>query len=171
MNSSLNKLVKNLSKSYFKYLPQGFSSHLLKLVKQKGVNPYEYTDSFEKFSEDKLPDRREFFSSVKDEHISEKKLILVISSSGLSWDAILKMKKIELKLISNTEVHYFIEKGMKGGNSYIAKRYNKANSKCMTDYDSSKKSKFIVYLDANNLYGWAMGHNLPYDGFKWLSQK
>ena len=153
MNSSLNKLVKNLSKSYFKYLSQGFSSHLLKLVKQKGVNPYEYTDSFEKFSEDKLPDRREFFSSVKDEHISEKKLILVISSSGLSWDAILKMKKIELKLISNTEVHYFIEKGMKGGNSYIAKRYNKANSECMTDYDSSKKSKFIVYLDANNLYG------------------
>ena len=164
-------MVKNLSKSYFKYLSQGFSSHLLKLVKQKGVNPYEHTDSFEKFSEDKLPDRREFFSSVKDEHISEKKLILVISSSGLSWDAILKMKKIELKLISNTEVHYFIEKGMKGGNSYIAKRYNKANNKCMTDYDSSKKSKFIVYLDANNLYGWAMGHNLPYDGFKWLSQK
>ena len=171
MNSSLNKLAKNLSKSYFKYLSQGFSGHLLKLVKQKGVNPCEYTDSFEKLSEDKLPDRCEFFSSVKDKHVSEKRLIFVISSSGLSWNAILKMTKIELKLISNTEVYYFIEKGMKGGVSYINERYNKANCKYMIDYGSSKKSKFIVYLDANNLYGWAMGHNLPYDGFKWLSQK
>ena len=64
MNSSLNKLVKNVSDNYFKYLSQEFSD-LLKLVKQKGVYPYKYMNSFEKFSENKLPDRFEFFSLKK----------------------------------------------------------------------------------------------------------
>ena len=66
MNSSLDSLVKNLSDNDFKYLSEEFSSDLLKLVKQKGVYPYEYTDSFEKFSENKLPDKCNFFSSLKD---------------------------------------------------------------------------------------------------------
>ena len=60
------------------------------------------------------------------------------------------MTKIDLKLISNTDIHYFIEKGMRGAISYIAKTDSKANNKHMTDYDSSI---FIVYLDANDLYG------------------
>ena len=66
MNSSLDSLVKNLSDNDFKYLSEEFSSDLLKLVKQKGVYPYEYTGSFEKFSENKLPDKCNFFSSLKD---------------------------------------------------------------------------------------------------------
>ena len=78
MNSGLDALVtpdplvKNLSDSDFKYLSQEFSGDLLELVKQKGVYPYEYMDSFETFSEDKLSNRCEFFSSSKDECISEK---------------------------------------------------------------------------------------------------
>ena len=67
MNSSVNALVTNLSNNDFKYLLQKFSGDLLELVKQKGVYQYEYMDSFEKFSEDKLPDKHEFFSSLKDE--------------------------------------------------------------------------------------------------------
>ena len=63
-NSSLIKFVKNRSDNEFKYLSQEFSGDFLQLVKQKGVYPYEYTDSFERFSEDKLPDRFKFFSSV-----------------------------------------------------------------------------------------------------------
>ena len=66
------------------------------------------------------------------------------SSPGLSWGAMLKMTGIELKLISNSNMHYFIEEGMWGGISYIAKRYSKANNKCMTDYDTSEESKFII---------------------------
>ena len=50
-------------------------------------------------------------------------------SPGLSWDTICKMTNIELKLISNTEMLLFIEKGMRGGISYISKRYSKANHK------------------------------------------
>ena len=60
---------------------------------------------------------------------------------------------------------------MTGGISYISKRHSKANNKYMECYDSSKESKYITYLDANNLYGWAMSQYLPYSGFKWLNQK
>ena len=68
-------------------------------------------------------------------------------------------------------MHLFIEKGMRGGISYIAKRYSKANNKYMQSYDAKKPSKFITYPDANNLYDWAMSQYLPYSGFKWLNQK
>ena len=73
------------------------------------------------------------------------------SSPGLSWDAMVKMTKIELDLISDTDMHLFIEKGMRGGISYIAKRHGKANHKYMKIYDEYKESIFISYLDANNL--------------------
>ena len=69
---SLDALIKNLSDNDFKYLPKEVGCEFLKLVKQKGVYPYHYMDTFEKFSEDKLPDRCRFFSSLKDECISEK---------------------------------------------------------------------------------------------------
>ena len=93
------------------------------------------------------------------------------SSPGLSWDAMLKIAGIELELVSDIDVHLFIEKGMRDGISYIAMRYSKANNKYMKCYNSSKESKYITYLDANNLYGWAMTQYLPYGEFKWLSEK
>ena len=164
--------------------------------------PYERLDSFKKFSENKLPDRCKFFSSLKDVCISEKDywkadnigsvfkinamgdyydlylktdvLLLAdvfrkfintcfdyygldschyFSSPELSLDAMLKMTGIELDLISDIDMHLFIEKEMRGGISYIAKRYSKASNKYMKCYDSSKRSIYITYLDANNLYG------------------
>ena len=72
MISSLEALVKNLSDNDFKCLSEEFSDAFLKLVKEKGVYPYEYMDSFKKFTENKLPDRCKFFSSLKDVCISEK---------------------------------------------------------------------------------------------------
>ena len=79
INSCLDSLVKTLQDNDFKYLSQEFTSEQLKLVKRKGVNPYDYTDSFEKFSEDKVPDRSKFYSSLKDECISEKDYLHVIN--------------------------------------------------------------------------------------------
>ena len=79
MNYSLNKLVKNLSNNDFKYLSQIFSGDLLELIKQKGVYPNEYMDSFKMFSKDKLPGRCNFFSSLKDECISEEDYLHAIS--------------------------------------------------------------------------------------------
>ena len=53
-------------------------------------------------------------------------------------------------------MYLFIEKELRGGISYIAKRYSEANNKYMKNYDPKKSSKFLTYLDVNNLYGWAM---------------
>lgn len=61
---------------------------------------------------------------------------------------------------------------MRGGISYIADRYGQANNIYMTNYDKSKPSKYIMYLDANNLYGrQAMSQYLPKVGFKWMKKK
>ena len=92
------------------------------------------------------------------------------TSPGLSWDAMLKMTDIKLELMVDIDMFQFIEKGMRGGISYIANRYGKANNKYMKNYDEKAPSKYIMYLDANNLYGWAMSQYLPTGNFKWLSQ-
>ena len=75
------------------------------------------------------------------------------SSPGLSWDAMLKMTEIELEKISDIDKFLVKEKGLRGGISSIAKRYAKGNNKYMKIYDSKEPSKFVTYLDMNNLYG------------------
>ena len=220
MNSNLDTLVMNLSDNDFKYSSQEFNGDLFELVRQKGMYPYENMDSFKKFVDDKLPDRCNFFSSLKHECINEKDYLHAVnilnvfkmnkmgdyhdlylttdvllladvfekfintcleyyeldpchyfSSPGLSWDAMLKMTGIELELISDSNMHYFIEKGMRGGISYIDERYSKANDKYMQFYYDKKPSKYITFLDGNNLFGWAMNQYLPYDEFKRLNKK
>ena len=86
------------------------------------------------------------------------------SSPGLSWDAMLKMTGVKLEKISDIHMYLFIEKGLRGGISYIAKRYAKASNKYMKNYDPKKSSKFITYLDMNSFYGWAINGYLPYGG-------
>ena len=93
------------------------------------------------------------------------------TSPGLSWDAMLKMTNIELELMTDIDMFQFIEKGLRGGISYIANRCGKANNKYMREYDEKAPSKYIMYLDANNLYGWAMSQYLPTGGFRWMTQK
>ena len=93
------------------------------------------------------------------------------TNPGLSWDAMLKMTDIKLELIIVVDVFQFIEEGMHGRVSYIANRYGKANSEYMKEYDENAPSKHIMYLDANNIYGWAMSQYLPTGGFRWLTEK
>ena len=220
MSSILDKLVSNLPAEALKYTSKRFQKEKLNLMTRKGIYPYDYMDSFEKFNKTELPTKEEFYSILNNEHISDedychaKKVwntfqlqtmgeyhnlylesdILLLAdvfenfrktclqyykldpchyftSPGLSWDAMLKMTNIKLELMTDIDMFQFIEKGMRGGISYIANRYGKANNKYMSKYDKNKPSKYIMYLDANNLYGWAMSQYLPTGGFKWLTEK
>ena len=76
MNSSLEKLVRNLADDDFKYLTEEFGSKNLELLKQKGAYPYENMNSFERFSEEKLPDKKCFFSSNK----KKEKLVIMVKN-------------------------------------------------------------------------------------------
>ena len=83
----------------------------------------------------------------------------------------LKMTNIKLELMTNVDMFQFIEKGMRGGVSYTANRYGKANNKYMKEYDDNASSKYIMYLDASNLHGWAMSQHLPTGNFRWMTDK
>ena len=93
---------------------------------------------------------------------------MYFSAPGLSWDAMLKMTKVQIEKISNADMHIFIERGMRGGISYINKRHSKANNKYCPDYDKNKPENNIYYHDMNNLNGYAMSEYLPYGGFRWV---
>ena len=93
------------------------------------------------------------------------------TSPGLAWDACLKLTGVELELLSDIDMLLMVEKGIRGGISIISNRYGEANNKYMKDFNKNKLSKFLMYLDANNLYGWAMLQKLPTHGFKWLTNK
>ena len=90
------------------------------------------------------------------------------TSPGLAWDACLKETKQELELLNDYDILMMFEKGIRGGITHISKRYAEANNKYMKDYNHNKESTYIQYLDANNLYGWAMSQSLPTHGFKWM---
>ena len=220
MSSSLDKLVNNLPKDDLKYTSQVFKGKKLSLMSQKGVYPYDFMDSFEKFNQTELPAKEHFYSILNDQDITDdeydhaKKVwktfkiktmgeyhdlylgsdVLLLTnvfenfrktcmqyykldpchyftSPGLSWDAMLKMTNIKLELMTDIDMFQFIQKGMRGGVSYIANRYGKANNKYMKEYDEKAPSKFVMYLDCNNLYGASMSEFLPTGNFKWMSDK
>ena len=220
MISSLDKLVSNLPKNAFKYTSEKFQDEKLRLMMRKGVYPYDYMDSFEKFDETEIPAKDLFYSILNDQHITDKEYVhakkvrntfninnmgeyhdiylksdtLLLSdvfenfrktcltyykldpchyftSPGLSWDAMLKMTNIELELMTDIAMFQMIEFGLRGGVSYIANRYAKANNEYMKDYDKRRHNKHIMYLDANNLYGYAMSQALPTGNFRWLNDE
>ena len=93
------------------------------------------------------------------------------TAPGLAWDACLKITKIKLELLTDYDMLMMVEKGIRGGVSMISTRYGKANNPYMNDYDPDQPTKFISYLDANNLYGWAMCKPLPTKWFKWMKRE
>ena len=89
------------------------------------------------------------------------------SAPGLSWDALLKKTGVKLELLTNLDMHLMIERGMRGGISMVSKRYAKANNLRVEGYDPAQLTNYITYLDANNLYGWAMSWPLLKKNFHW----
>ena len=90
------------------------------------------------------------------------------TAPGLAWDAALKISGVKLELLTNPNMYLMVEEGILGGISTITKRYAKANNPYMTNYNPKEPSNYIMYLDANNLYGWAMSQPLPVGGFEWM---
>ena len=91
------------------------------------------------------------------------------TTPGLTWDAMLKYTGVRLELLTDVDMLLMIEQGKRGGVSQCSNRYALANNKYMTEFNESGEIKFIVLLDANNLYGWGMAQPLPYGGFVWVT--
>ncbi|XP_053205831.1 uncharacterized protein LOC128390178 [Panonychus citri] len=214
--ASLDALSANLSTDdKVFYLSQLFMGDLSLLMK-KGCLPYEYLDSFDRFTETSLPSRDQFYSSLMESpicdeiynHVREvwshfgcvtlkdlhdvylktdvvlltavfenfRKMALTsfgidplhhFSSPGLTWAAALKTTAIELQIFSDVDMLLMIESGIRGGLTMVSKRYAKANDPELPDYNPKEPNSKILYLDVNNLYGYAMSQYLPVDGYEW----
>jgi len=218
LNASLKKLVNSLGRDLFHHVTKHLGSN--DLLFAKGVFPYEWFDSLDKFDATELPPKEAFFSEMNEEGITDEEyararavwtafdcrtfkdyhdlylktdvLLLAdvyehfrdvsmatygldpahyLTTPSLTWDACLKYTGIELELITDPEIFLFFESGMRGGISVISNRYARANNPYLKpeDYDSTQPHSYITYLDANNLYGWAMSQHLPVGGFRFLT--
>ena len=172
------------------------------LLLRKGVYPYEYMDSWERFNETSLPSKKYFYSELNLEDISAKDylhaqkvcdvfqiknlgeyhdlyvqsdtLLLAdkfeifrdkcieiygldpsyfLSAPGLAWQACLKMTNLNLELLTDIDMLLMIEDGIRGGICQSIHRYVEANNKYMKNHDKNIPSSYLIYLDANNLYG------------------
>ena len=186
-----------------------------RLLLRKGVYPYEYMSSWDKFEETKLPPKEAFHSNLNmsdickyDYEHAQKVLegfklktlgeyndlylktdVLLLSnmfetfkntcleyykldlahfytSPGLAWQACLKKTSVRIELLTDPDMLLMFEKGIRGGITQAVHRYAKAYN----EYVGKPKgeSSFLQYLDANNLYGWAMIQKLPIGGFEWI---
>ena len=219
MSSSLDSLTKNLvrgGKNLFGF--EDYSELQYDLFTRKGVYPYEYINSWDRFEETQLPPMDAFYSNLNMSSISEDNyqhaqrvwkefgihnlgdyhdlylrtdVVLLANmykafrdtclkhykldsahfytSPGLAWKACLKHTGIKLELLTNPDMLLMFERGIRGGITQAVLKYASANNKYMGDrFDPKSESNYLQYLDANNLYGWAMSQPLPTGGFKWV---
>ena len=104
-------------------------------------------------------------------NIYELDPLYFVSAPGLAWQACLKKTGVKLELIENYDMILKIEKGIRGAICKETHRYAKANNKYIKNYNKNILSPYIEYLDANNLYGWAMSQKLPVNDFKWIRKE
>ena len=94
-----------------------------------------------------------------------------VSTPSSAFEAMLKITKAKIELFTDINMVLMTEKGIRGGLTQVIKKRGVANNKYLPNYDSSKKSTYLQYLDANNLYGYAMNKKLPLNGYKWADIK
>ena len=93
-----------------------------------------------------------------------------ITAASFAWSAMLLKTGVELELITDPKILDIFERSKRGGLTFVgSKRYVKANNKHIAGYDPNTKSTYLLYLDANNLYGWAMVQALPYKDIKFAN--
>ena len=153
LNFKLESLVGNLEDEKLIETKKEFGDGA-NLMTRKGIYPYDWVNGIEKFSEEKLPPKEKLFSKLNDCGVSDEDY------------------EVKLELLTDVEILLLIEKAIRGGVSMISNRFGKANNKFMGEkFDPSHPSKFITYLDANNLYGWAMMKPLPVGDFEWMNEE
>jgi hypothetical protein len=217
--SSLQTLVENLKKKGEFKAMKGHFGDKTQLLLRKGIYPYEYMDSWQKFEEKTLPQIAKFHSSLNDSEVSMEdyehaqkvwnememnnlgeyhdlylctdilllcdvfenfrlfcleKFMLdpvhYITLPSFAWDACLKLTGVQLDLLTDPDMYAFFEEGIRGGVSVISHRHAKANNKYLPNFDASLDPSYIMYLDANNLYGWSMVQKLPCSNFRWMTR-
>lgn len=218
MSSSLDALAKNLNPSQFTHMSKFYSGEKLNLLIKKGIYPYDYMDSLEKYNVTSLPNRGDFYNKLIRTHISKqdyahagtvwntfnmknmKDYTLLYNQSdvllladimenfrdlcmqtykldpawfftapGLAWSAMLKTTGVQLELLTDYNMILMIGNGIRGGLSQCSNRHALANNRGMgEEYKPEKPTSYLTYLDANNLYGWAMSQPMPYAHFKWV---
>jgi hypothetical protein len=215
MAASIDELSSGLIKENFTHMRAQMKNY--ELLIRKGIFPYDYMDSWDKFLETQLPPREAFFNKLTNKSISEndykyaqeiwdkyeikdlgeysdlylKTDVILLTdifenfrheclktysldpahyytAPGLSWDAMLYHTKIELELLTDIDMIFFLKRGIRGGISQCSNRYAEANNEYMADYNKDKEKSYLMYWDANNLYGFAMSQCLPYAGFQWV---
>ena len=219
MSSSLDSLVNNLAKGDHKFWGfEKFSNDQRELLIKKGIYPYEYMDSRNKFNECKLPSKDKFYSKLNMSDVSDKNydharkvwkefkiknmgeyhdlylltdVILLANvfeslrnvcmdnygldpahfytTPGLAWKACLKKTGIILELLQDNDMLLMFERGIRGGITQAVHRYAAADNTYMDEYDKNKEINYLQYLDANNLYSWAMSQPLPTGEFRWIN--
>ena len=93
-----------------------------------------------------------------------------LTAPGFAWHACLKKTEAKLELLTDIDMLLMFEKGIRRGICQAIHRYSKANNKNVNNYDKSIIQSYLMYLDANNSYGWAMFQKLPVNGFKWVKK-
>ena len=113
------------------------------------------------------------FENFRDKFLDKYQLdpTYFLSAPGLAWQTCLKKIGVELELLTDPDMLLTFEDGTRGGMCNAIHRYAKANNKYMKNYNKNVESSFIEYLDANNLYGWAMSKKLPVGEFEWINPK
>ena len=176
-------------------------------------------DSWERFNETSLPDKKAFYSELNLEDITDKDyahaqkvfeefklknlgdyhdlyvqsdtLLLAdvfenfrnkcieiyeldpahfLSAPGLAWQACLKKTKVKLELLTDIDMLLMVEEGIRGRIYQAIHRHPKVNNKYTKNYGKDITSSYLAYLDANNLYGWAISQKLPVNGFIWVGK-
>ena len=222
MASGLGALASNLEDDSCKNLKKTYMDESkFRLLRRKGVFPYDWFDGLDKLNKRSLPPKEDFYSRLTDSDISDedyahaKKVwkefrigsmrkyhntyltsdVLLLAdvfenfretciknydldplwyhtSASLAWDALLKTSKVKLDALSDVDMYLFFEKGTRGGISMISTRHGKANNPYMVDeFNPKEPIKYLTYLDANNLYGWAMSNPLPTGDFGWMKKE
>ena len=90
------------------------------------------------------------------------------TAPGLAWKACLRRTGARLELLQDPDMLLMFEQGIRGGITQSVHRYASANNPYMEKYDKNKPTNYLQYLDANNLYGWAMSQPLPTGEFRWI---